>query len=540
MNPLLDTTQLTVRLSTYPGYPEERLVVTNPDSLDNMTLPDGMWSTSINTLPSLYEQQRLRDDGYELDNFGRPLHPWLREMLTNTEVGVVTGLGKYWHWGPNRAADPIVINTDDIPKVLLIKRGDTGAWALPGGFIDVNESGSEAARRELCEEAGFVITGEPLEVYNGAVADARTTAHAWAETVAVLWQIDGTPAVRGNDDATDAQWFALDNLPPNLHGSHEILIQKAAVRLHEVSMVHTLEFPSPVQSFSEAKGGHMSYHRLIATMTDGSKLFVKGHGKEAFNYPIPEAHSLQYLQKEKLMYDHILRHSDSLTPKSVDILHGRSLLMEALPVEDGWHWRAPKTNVDTYIRNTIQALEKLQQLPLPESFHDTILPTYQTHIHEGWRVIDDETTHKISRKVTEFTERMREDFRESARLLVDDLGRLQSEFYTLPFPDKLHMAHHDIRQANIAWHPNHGTRIVDWSWAGAGRQNSDITTLLIDLHKSGHDVQPYMHLFNDDHALTLIGFWLAHSLWPTRSSNDTVRFHQVVSAVSAYILLKNL
>ncbi len=209
---------------TYPGYPTNRLVMENLDESTNLTLPDGEWSTGVFVYPTLEEQIALRNQGYKLDDFGRPLHPWLREMLNNPDVGIVTGLGEYWNWGPNRTGDPIVIGNG---RVLLIKRGDTGVWALPGGFVDSNETGRQAARRELFEETGIIVSQEGIEVYNGPVTDARATAHAWPETTAVVWRVDNTPEPTPNDDAIDAKWFPINELPGELHGSHLLLIQKA-------------------------------------------------------------------------------------------------------------------------------------------------------------------------------------------------------------------------------------------------------------------------------------------------------------------------
>lgn len=57
-------------------------------------------------------------------------------------------LGK---WGPKNAADPVVVANG---KILLIRRKDTGQWALPGGMVDPSEHVSVTARRELLEEAG--------------------------------------------------------------------------------------------------------------------------------------------------------------------------------------------------------------------------------------------------------------------------------------------------------------------------------------------------------------------------------------------------
>lgn len=533
---LIEATKKTAGKNAYPGYPTKRLVIEDLDALANVTLPDGEWSTGVTVMPSLETQQKLRNQGYELDDFGRPLHPWLRDMLTDPQVGVVTGLGEYWNWGPNKAADPIVFNTDDVPKVLLIQRGDTGVWALPGGFVNPNEPESHAASRELLQETGLLITGEPVEIYSGIVADARTTAHAWVETSAFLWRVHGTPEVKGQDDALDAKWFPIAELPESVLGSHSVMIEQAIARMNEVQPSHVLGLAIEADSYQHVSGGHMAYHCFIVKTKNGD-LFVKSHDKQAFTNPVREVHSKQYLHKEKLMYEHINRHVAFITPTSVDIVNDHNLVMEALSPENGWHWRAPKQYVDKYIQDTVEALRLIQDIPLPDDFHDTILPTYQTQIGEGWDSINNESLERIHARVTEFVNRMRPDFRHTAVLLRDNIPALREEFRQIPDPDTFYLTHHDVRQANLAWHPEHGTRIVDWSWAGAGRRNSDATSLLIDLHKSGHDVERYMDHFNPDHALTLIGFWLNHSLWPTRLPDDSVRFHQVVSAVSAYKLL---
>jgi ADP-ribose pyrophosphatase YjhB (NUDIX family) len=536
MPSLFEATKRAAGKSVYPGYPDKRLVISDTSTIENMTLPDGEWSTNIPVFPSLEIQKRLQEEGYALDNFGRPLHPWLAEMLTDPEVGVVTGLGKYWNWGPNHAADPIVMNTDEIPQVLLIQRGDTYIWALPGGFVDSGETGRVTAQRELFEETNVMITGEPIEIYNDVVADTRTTAHAWAETTAVLWRVHGTPVAKAKDDAIDAKWFPINELPQDLHGSHSILIEQAVYRLDEVEPTHALSIPAAGESYRTASGGHMTYHRFIVKTTDGD-VFIKSHDKHAFTDPIREAHSKQYLHKEKRMYDHIYSHGFTSIPLTVDIYDDHNLVMEGFAQEEGWHWRAPKEQIDRYIDEVMTSLSDLQAIPLPDDFHDTILPTHETQIGEGWRSIDEIAVGNIQARLREWQPKLRSDFQHAAENLSRDLPALAEKFLGITGPETFYFAHHDLRQANLAWHPNLGTKIVDWSWAGKGRKNSDATTLLIDLHKSGHDIQKHMGCFNTDHALTLIGFWLAHSLWPTRTDDTSVRFHQIASAVSAYDLL---
>lgn len=534
---LFTATKQTIKADTYPGYPTKRLIM---ETCDNLTLPEGPWTTTVNILPSSEEQERLRSQGYELDDLGRPLHPWLREMLTDPEVGVVTGLGEYWHWGPNKTADPIVINNDPIPKLLLVQRSDTGMWALPGGFVDADESAEAAARRELQEEAGLVLIGtEGATVYDGVVADLRTTAHAWAETTALLWRVAGSPEVHAGDDAVQARWFGVDELPEQLHGSHAILIEQALDSIDTASQHnHAISLPHELLDLKYIDGGHMSYHHLHATTASGENLFIKSHDTASFTDPIREAHSRQYLRKELKMYSHVAEFEPTLLPKNVRLENGHTLIMDALDNTHGWHWKVPDELLDLYIHDAVCAAEKLQAIRLPETFHDTLLPTFDTHISEGWPTLNDASFCDIRENLKTWSTQLRSEFQTISSEFLIALPQLQDASRNIRPPSQFVLTHHDFRQANIAWNRDQGTKIVDWSWAGVGRKNSDATTLLIDLHKSGHDVSAHMEHFDKDHALTLIGFWLAHSLWPTRSEDKTVRFHQTVSALSAFDLLR--
>lgn len=226
----------------YPGYPAlaDRLhsglgaLALTVD--DRPVLPDGPWTVQRksdgpehNEAPSPDDQVAFVQSGLRLDSRGRPLHPWFKAMFADPAIGVVTGRGFYRKWGPNRTADPIVISGD---QVLLVERNDTGKLALPGGFIDGDETEEDAARRETLEETGVLLpdTTEGVRVYRGPVADLRVTAHAWPHTAAFLFRVnkDELPRPEGADDARSADWFSVhDVLERGLFGSHRFLLQRA-------------------------------------------------------------------------------------------------------------------------------------------------------------------------------------------------------------------------------------------------------------------------------------------------------------------------
>lgn len=159
------------------------------------------------------------------DEFDRPVHPHVEKL----DPATPDGKGKFYNWGPNYTADPIVITTEQRPRVLLICRNDTGDLALPGGFVDANElkNAITAARRELKEETGLEIgTGGTL-VYQGVVDDPRATLNAWPETSAFLFTVAKPMTVEAGDDAHEAGWHYIDELPETLYGSHGMLIEKA-------------------------------------------------------------------------------------------------------------------------------------------------------------------------------------------------------------------------------------------------------------------------------------------------------------------------
>ena len=127
---------------------------------------------------------------------------------------------------PAVTADCVVITKEANPKVLLIQRGNEpfkGAWAFPGGFMNMDETTEQCAIRELEEETGLVVT----ELHQiGAYSKVDRDPRGRTVTVAYLAIVDAPIAVTGQDDAAKAQWFPIDALPP-LAFDHEDIMQDA-------------------------------------------------------------------------------------------------------------------------------------------------------------------------------------------------------------------------------------------------------------------------------------------------------------------------
>ena len=128
---------------------------------------------------------------------------------------------------PAVTADCIVFaRTDEGMKLLLIQRKNElckGKWAFPGGFMDIDETTIDAARRELKEETGLVV-GElhRVGIFDAVDRDPRER----IITVAYYTILDKPAEVSGLDDAAQAKWFSLTELP-DLAFDHKEILQEA-------------------------------------------------------------------------------------------------------------------------------------------------------------------------------------------------------------------------------------------------------------------------------------------------------------------------
>ena len=137
---------------------------------------------------------------------------------------------KYPH--PSVTTDCVIFGFDGVKlKVLLVERGMApykGRWAFPGGFLNMDESAEEGALRELKEETGLEGAYiRQFHTFSNPQRDPRERVITIAYYALVRMQ-----EVKGGDDASDARWFALDEVPP-LAFDHDQILRKAEKTLRQ-------------------------------------------------------------------------------------------------------------------------------------------------------------------------------------------------------------------------------------------------------------------------------------------------------------------
>src|SRR5213080_366620 len=116
-------------------------------------------------------------------------------------------------------------------KVLLIQRAlepFKGKWALPGGFVRVDETVDDAARRELSEEAGLKeVFLEQLYTFGAVDRDPRERVVSVAYYALVKLS---EHAAKAATDAVNARWFPVSKIP-RLAFDHADIMKTAVERL---------------------------------------------------------------------------------------------------------------------------------------------------------------------------------------------------------------------------------------------------------------------------------------------------------------------
>ena len=141
----------------------------------------------------------------------------------------------YDHPRPMVTADVAVLRLETVPEILLVRRKNPPfeeCWALPGGFMEIEETLEEAARRELREETG-IVAGEMIrfDTYDKPGRDPR--GRTITQLFVLIWKESMGEPVAGSD-AKSLGWFDLTGLPELAFDHGEIIADVIRIMKTEV------------------------------------------------------------------------------------------------------------------------------------------------------------------------------------------------------------------------------------------------------------------------------------------------------------------
>jgi 8-oxo-dGTP diphosphatase len=160
---------------------------------------------------------------------------------------------------PALTVDCVVFGWNGVAlQVLLVQRLEQpymNEWALPGGFVQMEEELEAAARRELEEETGLKgMYLEQLYTFGGIGRDPR------GRVVTVAWvaliDLNRYTVPEGGSDARDAQWLPMDQLP-KLAFDHDAILDYAYRRLQAKILYRPIGFELLPEKFSFSQLQHL-------------------------------------------------------------------------------------------------------------------------------------------------------------------------------------------------------------------------------------------------------------------------------------------
>lgn len=169
---------------------------------------------------------------------------------------------------PSVTTDCVIFGFDgNEVKVLLIERANEpfgGYWAFPGGFLDMDESAEDCAKRELKEETGLDnVFIEQLYTFTNPNRDPR------GRVVTIVYYAlikQGDYVVTAGDDAAQAQWFSLNEIPP-LAFDHDNILEVAINRIKGKIRYQPIGFELLDEKFTIPELQHL-YEAILGVQLD--------------------------------------------------------------------------------------------------------------------------------------------------------------------------------------------------------------------------------------------------------------------------------
>ncbi len=145
---------------------------------------------------------------------GQYIYEWPRPMVTVDAVIFKRTQGKIAILLINRKNDPY-----------------KGCWAFPGGFVEMDEELDDAAARELAEETNLKdIDLEQMHTFGKVGRDPRGR----QITIAFIGFTDeNNENIKAGDDAAQAKWFDINDLPKNMAFDHDEVAKFAIERIRK-------------------------------------------------------------------------------------------------------------------------------------------------------------------------------------------------------------------------------------------------------------------------------------------------------------------
>ena len=178
---------------------------------------------------------------------------------------------KYPH--PSVTTDCVIFGFDGTKlNVLLVQRGVEpfkGRWAFPGGFVKLDETTLEGAKRELYEETGLKDAYiRQFHTFSAVDRDPRER----VITVA-YYALVRTSEVKGGDDAAKAQWFSLEQVP-SLAFDHDMILRQALNELRKQIHFEPIGFELLPEKFTMTQLLHL-YEAILCVKFDRRNFYNK-------------------------------------------------------------------------------------------------------------------------------------------------------------------------------------------------------------------------------------------------------------------------